>query len=131
MVDDDLSLPSIYFAYGDATIAHTNLRLLETAALTIMSAPDETFRIIGNSDGYANEQYNLELARLRAEAVKAYLVDNYDIDAGILQIETMQSSERNRGRNPLARRSRAVVKRAKRNGRTKKVSVKEEQGGSG
>ena len=69
-------LQKVFFDTGRATIKSKSYPLLNTVALVLIRNPQITkARVEGHTDDVGDEYDNLELSRRRAEAVRAYLVD--------------------------------------------------------
>jgi outer membrane protein OmpA-like peptidoglycan-associated protein len=66
----------VFFDTGRATIKKKSYPLLNTVALVLIRNPQITkARVEGHTDDVGDEYDNLELSRRRAEAVRAYLID--------------------------------------------------------
>ena len=74
------------FEYDSAELQGNAVEQLQKVATLIKRNPNATFTLEGYTDSYGSEDYNLELSRRRAEAVKAYLVQSLGINPA--QIET-------------------------------------------
>ncbi|HEY1770969.1 MAG TPA: OmpA family protein [Chthoniobacterales bacterium] len=74
------------FAYDSAELQGTAVDQLQKVATLIKRNPNATFTLEGYTDSYGSDDYNLDLSKRRAEAVKAYLVDSLGINPA--QIET-------------------------------------------
>jgi outer membrane protein OmpA-like peptidoglycan-associated protein len=70
---------AIYFNVNSATIKPESWPALKQAASAIKSVQG-TIKIIGHTDSDGNEEDNLILSKKRAEAVKLFLVKNFDIE---------------------------------------------------
>jgi len=73
-LDAVLSRSKIEFESNRATLTSQGQSTLNRLAAVLKSAPPTTIEIGGHTDGYGAADYNLELSRRRAEAVKRYLV---------------------------------------------------------
>lgn len=71
----------IYFAFATARIRPESERVLREIADAMRSNPDWQLRIDGHTDSIGDDDANLKLSRERADAVKAALVERYDIAA--------------------------------------------------
>ena len=74
------------FAYDSAELGGSAVEQLQKVATLIKRNPNATFTLEGYTDSFGSEDYNLELSRRRAEAVKSYLVNSLGINPA--QIET-------------------------------------------
>lgn len=75
------------FDYDKAELRGAALDDLQKLGELIRRNPNATFRIEGHTDAVGGRDYNLELSLRRAEAVKAWLVQNLQIDPA--RIETI------------------------------------------
>ncbi len=57
----------------------------ETSGSILKSRPDLRLAIEGHTDNQGDDAHNQDLSNRRAQAVKAYLVDMHEVDAGRLQ----------------------------------------------
>jgi outer membrane protein OmpA-like peptidoglycan-associated protein len=64
----------IEFEIGSATLAPSGSALLDELIASIRSEPTARLRIDGYTDSSGDPQFNLDLSRSRAEAVRAYLI---------------------------------------------------------
>ncbi|HSW19442.1 MAG TPA: OmpA family protein [Ramlibacter sp.] len=80
-----LSLP-VRFAFDSADILPAARTQLDALAEGIkMLAPQRVVTIEGHTDAVGSDAYNLELSRVRAHAVRDYLVQRHGIDAARLK----------------------------------------------
>lgn len=92
IADDDsnadasaLSLP-VRFAFDSADILPAARTQLDALAEGIKLLPREsTVTVEGHTDAVGSDAYNLELSRVRARAVRDYLVQRHGIDAARLK----------------------------------------------
>ena len=63
----------IYFAYDEYILDSKYHAYLSRVARIIKSHSDLRIKIVGNTDGDGSNEYNLELSKQRAEAIKDYL----------------------------------------------------------
>jgi len=75
------------FDYDKAELRAVALDDLQKLGELIRRNPNATFRIEGHTDSIGGRDYNLELSLRRAEAVKAWLVQNLHLDPS--RIETV------------------------------------------
>ena len=96
-------IEGINFATGKVAIRNQSRPKLDKAVTTLQKFPSIRVRIAGHTDDVGTDEYNNDLSRRRAEAVKTYLVDK-GIDAK--RIETVgfgKSKPRAKGRSNAAR----------------------------
>ncbi len=74
------------FEYDRAELLPEAMETMRKLAELIRRNPRATFSIEGHSDSYGDADYNLALSRARAEAVKAWLVNDMGVDPA--RIET-------------------------------------------
>jgi outer membrane protein OmpA-like peptidoglycan-associated protein len=80
-----LSLP-VRFAFGSADILPAARVQLDALAQGIkLLAPASNVTVEGHTDAVGSDAYNLELSRVRAQAVRGYLVERHGIDAARLK----------------------------------------------
>ena len=80
-----LSLP-VRFAFGSADILPAARVQLDALAEGIkLLAPGSIVTVEGHTDAVGSDAYNLELSRVRAHAVRDYLVQRHGIDAARLK----------------------------------------------
>jgi outer membrane protein OmpA-like peptidoglycan-associated protein len=75
---------SIYFAFGSDVIKDESEPTLKNIAEVLRRHSDWKLQVNGHTDAVGGDQYNLDLSRRRAAAVKDSLVKRYAIDAGRL-----------------------------------------------
>ena len=99
-----LSLP-VHFAFGSADILPAAATQLDALAEGIkLLPPDSIVTVEGHTDAVGSDAYNLELSRVRARAVRDYLVQHHGIDAARLKTVGY-------GEEPADRRLRSVRRR--------------------
>jgi outer membrane protein OmpA-like peptidoglycan-associated protein len=81
-----LTFRNIHFELNSADIVDNSKSDLDTAAKILALDPAMRVRIEGHTDSYGEPSYNLDLSRRRAESVKIWLTQKFEIDAG--RIET-------------------------------------------
>lgn len=69
----------LLFDYDSHDLAPGAVAALEKLGLLLRRNPQATFLIEGHTDSFGPEDYNIELSRLRAESVKAWLVTRMGI----------------------------------------------------
>lgn len=84
----------INFEFGSARLTGDATEILNRigAVLTAPTAASVKFRITGHTDGVGSASRNLKLSEQRAEAVKAYLISNFNIDE--TRLESMGKGSR-------------------------------------
>ncbi len=86
----------VHFEYDQSSLTMSDARLvLDTLgkALRDPRLAGLSFEIIGHTDARGSDDYNLELSRRRAEAVRAYLVQFHRVDASHLKAEGRGKSQ--------------------------------------
>jgi len=66
---------SVYFAFDKSNISGEAAMILNANAAWLKAHPKRTATVEGNCDERGGREYNLALGQRRADAVKAYLVD--------------------------------------------------------
>ena len=66
---------------------------LQKVATLIKRNPKATFTLEGYTDSFGSDDYNLDLSRRRAEAVKAYLVQTLGINPEQIETRGLRKSE--------------------------------------
>lgn len=99
-----LSFPSVFFDTDKATIKREYEEELFMVALDMIRMESLNFVLTGHCDERGSEEYNNELGQRRADAVKNYLVENYEIDANRIQTVSKGKSEINSPRFNINRR---------------------------
>ena len=88
-----VSFPSIFFETDQATIKREYEDELFMIAKDILRMENTNFLLSGHCDERGSEDYNNELGKRRAEAVKNHLVENYGIDASRIETVSKGKSE--------------------------------------
>ncbi len=93
---------TVNFAFDSAELTAQGKGALEPAGRVLGSAEGRKlrFQIEGHTDSVGSEAYNMGLSMRRAEAVKAYLVSEFDIDPARLAVTGKGESEPVKGRTP-------------------------------
>jgi outer membrane protein OmpA-like peptidoglycan-associated protein len=84
---------SIYFSFNSDAIRDESEPTLKDLADILRRHPDWKLAVNGHTDGVGGEQFNLDLSKRRAAAVKAGLVDRYRIDASRLTFSGFGKSQ--------------------------------------
>lgn len=84
---------AIGFLINSAVVAPTDYASLENVANWMKENPQATVNILGYADkDTGTADYNMELSRLRAEAVKQILVNNFNVNSNRLNVVPMGSN---------------------------------------
>jgi outer membrane protein OmpA-like peptidoglycan-associated protein len=100
----------IYFDYNSATISAEAIPTLDKLG-HVLSNPDlqgSIFMIAGHTDAKGGENYNLGLSERRAEAVKRYLVEKFNLSAESLTSIGYGKEQLKDKDNPFAPENRRV-----------------------
>ena len=100
----DAFLPQVYFAFNSATVTVANRERLATVARVMQMNKGVTMKLYGHTDKVGSEEYNKKLGERRAQAVKDYLVKNFNIDASRLSIESKGKTDPMANFNNINRR---------------------------
>ena len=76
--------------------------------LNLPSFANNKLVIEGHSDARGSEEYNRSLSKRRANAVKKYLMENYNIDANKLFVMGLGESQPLSGMTPFSSMNRRV-----------------------
>jgi len=87
------STTGILFDVNAATIKPESSGVLKEVAEAIKSHPGMRIRIVGHTDSDGTDAANLELSKKRAEAVKAALVKDWEIDPSALETDGKGESQ--------------------------------------
>lgn len=87
------STTGILFDVNAATIKPESNGVLKEVASALKSNPGFKVKIIGHTDSDGSDASNLELSKKRAEAVKNALVNDFGIDASVLQADGKGESQ--------------------------------------
>ena len=103
-----LSLP-VHFAFGSADILPAAGTQLDALADGIkLLPPNSIVTVEGHTDASGSDAYNLELSRVRARAVRDYLVQHNGIEAARLKTVGYGESRPIEGSDPYAALNRRV-----------------------
>lgn len=86
-------MPSVYFPFNSANIPNANEERLATIALAMKNNSSMSIRLIGHADVRGTEQYNMELAKRRAQAVKDKLVQIFEIDESRITVDSQGEAD--------------------------------------
>ena len=84
---------SIYFSFNSDVIREESEPTLKEIAELLRRHGDWKLQVNGHTDGIGTNQYNLELSKRRAVAVREALVKRYGIDAGRLTSQGFGKSQ--------------------------------------
>ena len=103
----DLDIP---FEFNSATVSPKAVPVVKSlgAALARPEMKGGTFLIAGHTDGKGSDEFNLKLSERRAEAVKQYLVENFNLAPESLLIVGYGEGRLKDASNPLANENRRV-----------------------
>jgi outer membrane protein OmpA-like peptidoglycan-associated protein len=83
----------ILFDTGSDRLKPESAPVIQMVAKGLQSAPDLKLLIEGHTDSVGNPASNLDLSKRRAEAVKAVLVSQFQIDAGRLTTDGLGATK--------------------------------------
>ncbi len=72
---DIVVLHGVKFEYNKATLLPESFPILDDAAALLMNHPEMRVEVQGHTDATGSDEYNRKLSYMRANAVRAYLVD--------------------------------------------------------
>jgi outer membrane protein OmpA-like peptidoglycan-associated protein len=100
----------ITFDYNSAKISAKSLAAVQALgrALTNPDLQGSTFVVAGHTDAAGTESYNQDLSERRAESIKKYLMDNYQISAADLVTVGYGKSKLKDANQPMAEVNRRV-----------------------
>ena len=106
-----VSLDQITFEFNSDKISPDARNILSKVgkALTSPKLSDVDFLIEGHTDASGSLQYNMKLSKRRAESVKRYLVEQFEIDPNRLKTEGKGPNDLLDKNNPTSGRNRRVV----------------------
>ena len=93
---------TVNFAFDSAELTAQGKGALKPAGRVLGSVEGRKhrFQIEGHTDSVGSEAYNMGLSKRRAEAVKAYLVSEFNIDPARLIVTGKGESQPMKGRQP-------------------------------
>lgn len=86
-------MPSVYFRFNSATIGNANDERLAAIALAMKNNSSLNIRLVGHADARGTEQYNMELAKRRAQSVKDKLVQIFEIDGSRISVDSQGEND--------------------------------------
>lgn len=96
------ALYSVFFALNSTFVTPLNHERIAIAANLLKKYPDLKYNIVGSACTIASAEYNEELSKRRANAVKDILVKEYGIDSSRLNVEWVgETQPLNNSRNRL------------------------------
>ena len=98
----------VEFAFNSAKILAQNEPQLDAVAEGIKMTNDVSVVVEGHTDAYGSGRYNEKLSRLRAEAVKNYLVQRHGIRSARLLVKGMGEASPLNPADPFAPENRRV-----------------------
>jgi len=106
-----ISIQNIQFEFASAKLKPESIETLRNLgnALNQGLGDQKLFLIEGHTDAAGTRAYNFELSRLRAQAVKDFLVNEMAVDVSRLEVVGKGSAEPANRRNPYASENRRVV----------------------
>jgi OOP family OmpA-OmpF porin len=99
-----LVLDNVEFAFNSAALAPASLVTLNEVGQALMTRPEASVEIQGHTDAVGSAAYNMLLSQRRAEAVRDYLLANYDFSPdqltskGYGEADPIASNETDAGR---------------------------------
>jgi outer membrane protein OmpA-like peptidoglycan-associated protein len=85
--------PSLFFETGSARIRSLDVDKLVRIATAMQQNPSLKVKVVGNADVRGGTEFNQNLAKNRADAVRDYLVKNLGVDSGRITIESKGKSD--------------------------------------
>lgn len=82
-----LVLENLVFASGSAGLEDRSYPLLEALAQWLGDNPEQTIALIGHTDASGGLEINIALSKRRAESVRQYLLEAYDLPASQVAAE--------------------------------------------
>ena len=84
-----ICIPSVYFELGSTQLTSASRKQLIEIGKALESVMNEGAKllILGHADSTGSAEFNLDLSRQRSEIIKAYLVDEYKLDAKSFSIK--------------------------------------------
>jgi outer membrane protein OmpA-like peptidoglycan-associated protein len=79
-----LVLDNVEFEFNSAALAPASLVTLNEVGQALMTRPEASIEIQGHTDAVGAAGYNMQLSQRRADAVREYLLANFDLQPGQL-----------------------------------------------
>lgn len=100
----------VLFDYNSAILSEQAKAQLEPVGRALASGDlsGMKFRIEGHTDIVGSDEFNIELSRRRAEAVKQFLTEKYGIASAVIQIEGKGKNNLADSANPTGEANRRV-----------------------
>ena len=92
-IESKLAFKSLEFENGKADILESMHKDLDRMANFLIDHPKFSLNISGHTDSQGNETSNLKLSQARADAIKAYLIYRFKIDASRIEAHGYGSSK--------------------------------------
>jgi outer membrane protein OmpA-like peptidoglycan-associated protein len=102
----DLEIP---FDYASATIGPKALPLVKSLGGALAQLKNNTFLVVGHTDGKGHDKTNQALSERRAEAVRQYIIQNYGVPPANIVAVGYGKSRPKDSSNPLAAVNRRVT----------------------
>ncbi|GHN00880.1 hypothetical protein WSM22_23690 [Cytophagales bacterium WSM2-2] len=79
-IESKIAFKSLEFEHGKSDILESMHNDLAKVGNFLIDHPEESLRISGHTDSAGDETANLQLSQSRADAIKAYLVEQFKVD---------------------------------------------------
>ena len=87
------AIEKIYFSFGKAIIEDSEKIILEKVIQKAQEYPEANITIVGHTDTRGTDEYNLELGRQRANAVKDFILEHDKSLANRITVESKGKSD--------------------------------------
>jgi len=91
-INMDAYFPSLFFETGSARIRSMDIDKLVRVATALQQNSGLKVTVVGNADVRGGTEFNENLAKRRADAVRDYLVNNLGVDGGRIMVESKGES---------------------------------------
>jgi hypothetical protein len=91
--DEPVAMYGIYFDFNSDTLLPESKPVLDEIAAVMQAHPDWRLGVDGHTDSIGGDDFNLDLSKRRAAAVKAALAADYDIDPERLETDGHGASQ--------------------------------------
>ncbi len=78
--NDQMTFNNIYFEFDSAKLTNNSHTILDNLKPIFDNNPNIVVQIEGHTDDLGSQKYNLKLSQKRAEAVRAYLIKNLNVN---------------------------------------------------